>query len=368
MTNDKITASIPTPFLIVEENVVRSNIDRIHDYAALHGFAVRPHIKTHKSLRIARMQLDSGAVGLAVAKVEEAEVMAKLGPIDLTVAYPAVGISRAQRIAKLSLHQNITVAVDSGYILNELGSAAVKNGAVVGVLIMFDAGLHRCGTADPRQIVRLAQYAEAHPGLCFNGIQMYLGHLYGDAARDTQSFKRINQLWAPVYEALCAAGLSPETVSSGSTPSLFNTHLIRHVNEIRVGTAVLNDYFVMKFGHCALNDCAARVVATVVSDVVPGQVIIDAGSKALSAKQLLRHENLEMGYIVEFPDARITRLHEEHGWVDVSRCNRQPKVGQRMSIVPVNVSLCINLYDNFYLITRSGKLQKERVDARGCLV
>jgi D-serine deaminase-like pyridoxal phosphate-dependent protein len=135
-----------------------------------------------------------------------------------------------------------------------------------------------------------------------------------------------------------------------------------------VGTAILNDYFVLKFGHCTLDDCAARVVATVVSDTVPGQVIIDAGSKALSAKQLLRHETLEMGYIVEFPDARITRLHEEHGWVDVSRCDHQPRVGQRMSIVPVNVSLCINLYNHFYLITRNGKLKKERVDARGCLV
>ena len=183
-----------------------------------------------------------------------------------------------------------------------------------------------------------------------------------------QSFKRINRLWEPVYEALCTAGIQPETVSSGSTPSLENTHLVCHVNEILVGTAVLNDYFVLKFDHCDLKDCAARVVATVVSDVVPDQAIIDAGSKALSAKQLLRHENLEMGFIVEYPDARITRLHEEHGWVDVSLCHRQPKIDQRLSIVPVNVSLCVNLYDHFYLITPGGILQKERVDSRGCLV
>jgi len=364
----KITGTVPTPFLLVQEEIVRKNINRIHDYANQHGFAVRPHIKTHKSLVIARMQLDSGAVGLAVAKVEEAEVMARLGPVDITVAYPAVGIFRAERIAKLSLKQNIRVAVDSEYNLNELASEAVKHDAVIGVLAMFDAGLHRCGTADPGQIVKLAQHAETHPGLRFDGIQMYLGHLYGEAAGNPQNFERINQLWAPVYEALCAAGFEPETVSSGSTPSLENTHLIRHVNEIRVGTAVLNDYFVLKFDHCDLKDCAARVVATVVSDVVPDQVIIDAGSKALSAKQLLRHENLEMGYIVEYPDARVTRLHEEHGWVDVSRCHRQPKVGQRLSIVPVNVSLCVNLYDIFYLITPGGILQKERVDARGCLV
>jgi D-serine deaminase-like pyridoxal phosphate-dependent protein len=154
-------------------------------------------------------------------------------------------------------------------------------------------------------------------------------------------------------------------VSSGSTPSLDKTHLIPYVNEIRVGTAILNDYFLLKFDHCSLEDCAARVVATVVSDVVPGQAIIDAGAKALSAKQLLRHEDLEMGYVVEYPEARINRLHEEHGWIDTSRCKRPPRVGERLSIVPVNVSLCVNLYDEFHLITSDGNLEIESVDARG---
>lgn len=363
-----ITESIPTPFLVIEEEIVRKNINRIHDYANRHGFSVRPHIKTHKSLEIARMQMDSGAVGLAVAKVQEAQVMARLGPVDITVAYPAVGSARRERLAKLSLKQNIRVAVDTEYLLNELGSAALKHDTCIGILVIFDPGLGRCGTADPGQILRLAQHAKTHPGLRFDGIQMYLGHLYGDAARDPQSFERINRLWEPVFEALCTAGLQPETVSSGSTPSIEKTHLVRHVTEIRVGTAVLNDYFVLKFGHCARKDCAARVVTTVISDVVPGRAIIDAGSKALSAKQLLRHENLKMGFIVEYPDAGIIRLHEEHGWVDVSRCNPAPRIGQRLSIIPVNVSLCVNLHDHFYLVTPSGNMQKERVDARGCLV
>jgi len=340
----KITETVPTPFLVIEENVLRNNIRRIHDYANKHYFSVRPHIKTHKSLTIARMQLDSGAIGLAVAKVGEAEVMAGLDPVDLTVAYPAVGQTRADRLAKLSRQQNIIrVAVDTEYVMGELASEAVKHNTIIGILVIFDAGLHRCGLVDPNQLVKLARYAEAHPGLRFDGIQMYFGHLYGDAARDPQSFEQINKFWEPAYEALCNAGLKPETVSSGSTPSLENTHLVRHINDVCVGTAVLNDYFVLKFNHCAIEDCAARVVATVVSDVVPGQIIIDAGSKALSAKQLLRHENLEMGYIVEYPDARITRLHEEHGWVDVSHCNDPPKVGARLSIIPVNISLCVNL-------------------------
>lgn len=363
-----ITSQIPTPFLVVEKNIVKKNITRIHDYANRHGFTVRPHIKTHKSLYIARMQLNSGTKGIACAKAGEAEIMTEIGDVDITVAYPAVGNIRAQSLAKLSLKHNLRVAVDSQYVMDQLAFAAADYNTVIGILVMFDAGLHRCGFTAPEQIIKLAQYSKKLATLRYDGIQMYLGHLYGESARDVQSFEQINQMWIPLYEALCSAGLKPEIVSSGSTPSLEKTHLIPYINEIRVGTAVYNDYFIQKFDHCTLEECAARVVPTVVSDTAPDRVIIDAGSKALSAKQLLRFENLEMGYVVEYPHAVITRLHEEHGWIDVSGCSSPPKVGERLSIVPVNISLCVNLYDHFHLITSGGTIHKERVDARGCLV
>jgi D-serine deaminase-like pyridoxal phosphate-dependent protein len=295
--------------------------------------------------------------------------MAAIDTLDILVAYPAVGAARAGSLARLAVkHHKIGVAVDSEYLLNELAAAAGVYKTTIGILIMFDAGLHRCGVADPGEITRLASMAATRKGLRFDGIQIYLGHLYGDAARSADSFEQVNRLWEPAHEALCAAGLRPHVVSSGSSPSLFGTHRIRHVNEIRIGTAVYNDYFSLKFQHCTLDACAARVVATVVSDVVPGQVIIDAGAKALSAKQLLRHENLEMGFIPEYPEARIVRLHEEHGWVDVRRCRQPPRVGQRLRIVPVAVSHCVNQYDDFYLLTQSGALEKDHVDARGCYV
>ena len=361
-----LTSHIPTPFLVVEEKVLLNNIRRIHSYADRHGFKVRPHVKTHKSLRIAEMQKKVGATGIAVAKVSEAKVMAGRGKEDVTVAYPAVGVERAEGIAELAECHAVRVAVDSEYQVNELSEAAVRHHTVIGIHIMFDAGLHRCGVADSQQVLELTSYIEKMPGLRFEGVQLYLGHLYGDAVDDPRSYEHINKRWEPVFETLSRAGLRPETVSSGSTPSLFNTHWINHINEIRVGTAFLNDYFVLKFKHCELEDCAARIVATVVSDRVPGQVIIDAGSKALSAKQLLRNESLEMGYVCEHPKARIFRLHEEHGWVDVSRCGNPPAIGQRISIIPVNVALCINLFDSFYLLGCGGSLQKEKVDARGC--
>ena len=366
---DALTATVPTPFLLVDEAIVRKNIQKIQDYADQHGFAVRPHVKTHKSLRLTRMQLDAGAVGVAVAKVGEAEVMAGIEGLDILVAYPAVGTARAEMIAKLAKgNRRIGVAADSDYLLDQLADAAQKQGTAIGILAIFDAGLHRCGVSDPEQLIRLARLAATRKGLRYDGVQLYLGHLYGDAARSAVSFRQINRIWDPAHEALCVAGLKPEIVSSGSTPSLFETHQVRHVNEIRVGTMVYNDYFSLKFKHCTLDECAARVVTTVVSDVVPGQVIIDAGAKALSAKQLLRDENLEMGYFPEHPEARIFRLHEEHGWVDVSRCEKPPRIGQRLSIVPVAVSHCVNQYDNFYLLTQNGRLEKERVDARGCYV
>jgi D-serine deaminase-like pyridoxal phosphate-dependent protein len=366
---DALSASMPTPFLLIEEAIAKQNIRRIQDYADRHGFALRPHVKTHKSLRMARLQLEAGAVGIAVAKVGEAEVMAAIDNLDILVAYPAVGATRARSLAKLAMgNHKISVAADSEYLLDELAHAACEHATTIGIFIIFDAGLHRCGLADPGQITRLASWAATRKGLRFEGIQLYLGHLYGDAARSAESFEQVNRLWAPAHEALCAAGLRPKVVSSGSTPSVFGTHRLRHVNEIRVGTAVYNDYFSLKFQHCTLDACAARVVATVVSDVVPGQVIIDAGAKALSAKQLLRHERLEMGFIPEYPGARIFRLHEEHGWVDVSRCQPPPRIGQRLSIVPVAVSHCVNQYEDFYLLTQKGVLEKERVDARGCYV
>ena len=363
-----ISNKIPTPFILVDEQVVKSNLRRIHGYAHRHGFSVRAHVKTHKSFALARMQMAMGAVGIAVAKAEEAEVMAGLGHMDITVAYPAVGKARTEKIARLAGTHQIGVAVDSEFVMKGLEDAAAAYGVKIGISIMLDAGLHRCGVSNPRALKELAEYARQSPGFRYEGIQMYVGHLYGEAADDPASFERINRIWDPAYESLCSAGLTPEKVSSGSTPSLFNAHRIHHVDEIRVGTAVLNDYFVLKFGHCRLEDCAFRVVATVISDRVPGQVLIDAGSKALSAKQLLRHQQLRMGHVVEYPEARIFRLHEEHGWVDVSRCPSPPGTGDRMSIIPVNAALCMNLHDHFHLLTEAGDLLKERVHARGCQV
>lgn len=368
METIKDIGQIPTPFLIIDKPVLEKNIHRINVYAKSHGYRVRAHVKTHKSLSITRMQLSAGGTGIGTAKATEALALAEHPGTDITVAYPAIGEERVRIIASLARDHTVRVAVDDRVLMDRLARAALDHDTTIGIHVMFDAGLHRCGTFDPEELTDLARYAQNAPNLEFEGIQLYLGHLYGPKASDPESFEQINRSWEPAYEALCKAGLKPAMVSSGSTPSLFNTHQVAHVNELRVGTAYINDYFVAKFNHCTLEDCAARMVATVVSDRVPGQVIIDAGSKSLSAKQLLRHETLEMGYMCEYPEARIFRLHEEHGWVDVSRCKTPPRLGDRISIIPVNIALCMNLYDSFYLRNHDGTLEKKAITARGCCI
>ena len=363
-----IAPDLPTPCLVIDENRLEKNIRRIHDYAACHGFRVRPHVKTHKSLYITKMQTTAGAAGIAVAKAGEAHALAQTPGTDITVAYPLLGKQQIDMIARMASRHTIRVAVDSRHLMTCLSTAAQAHGTQIGIHIIFDAGLHRCGTSNINEVLMQARYAAKTPGLRYEGIQLYLGHLYGDAARDPESFKQINTLWDPAYQALCRAGLTPATVSSGSSPSLFNTHLVNHVNEIRVGTIYLNDYFELKFNHCTLSECAARVMATVISDRFDGQVIIDAGSKALSAKQLLAGKTFEMGYVHEYPDARIFRLHEEHGWVDVSRCKRPPVLGEQISIIPVNIALCMNLFNTFFLAGKDGSLQPKAIEARGLCV
>ena len=361
------TAELPTPFLVVQEEILHRNISRIHDYAEQHGLTVRPHVKTHKSLAIANIQKDAGAVGIAVAKASEAEAMAPACRGDITVAYPVLGHHSATRLAKLASTRKIRIAVDSFQAIDDLSAAAEEFKTTLGIMVIVDAGLHRCGVTQPAEAMALARYVEKSPGLCFDGVQLYLGHLYGETVLNPETFEPIRHKLETVCTLLCREKIRPVCVSSGSTPSLFSTHLLPQVNEIRVGTAYLNDYFVLKFGHCTLDQCAARVVTKVISNVTPGQVIVDAGSKALSAKQLLRHENLEMGFIPEYPQARIFRLHEEHGWVDVSRCQQPPRLGERITVVPVNIALCMNLFNDFHLFSETGAVRRERVDARGCL-
>ena len=160
------------------------------------------------------------------------------------------------------------------------------------------------------------------------------------AIRATSAARRINQdeALAKVSDKLDEAlrfwedhGFQARIVSGGSTPTAFQSHLVGEYTEIRPGTYIYNDMNMVRGGYCSLDDCAARVVCTVVSTAVPGQVVIDAGSKTLTADRCSPAPDSGFGYVVEYPEAMITFLSEEHGQVDIRKCAAPPKLGERVT-------------------------------------
>lgn len=358
---------VATPAIEIHEAVVARNIQRMADYARRHGLGLRPHAKTHKSLRLARMQLQAGAVGLAVAKVGEAEVMAQVCD-DLLIAYPSVDQDRCVRIAELARRVTVRVAVDSALAADMLASAAGRAGAVVGVLVDVDVGLGRTGVQTPRQALDLACHIADTRGLRLDGVMIYPGHVRGPSAAQGPHLWRVGQRLGEVLGLWQSRGLEAKIVSGGSTPTAVLSNLVPQLTEIRPGTYIFNDYNTILSGQCTLDDCAARVVCTVISNAVPGKVVLDAGSKALGGERaMIDPDTSGYGLLVDFPQARIVRLSEEHGEVDVSACPQPPALGQRVCVVPNHICACINLHDAARLVLPDGTAEILTIDARGKL-
>ena len=353
-----------TPAILIHAPTVRRNLQRLADYAKSRNLHLRPHTKTHKSTAIARMQLDLGAAGLTVAKVGEAKVMSHVAD-DILMAYPAVDPQRCAQLAKLACSNTIRVAIDSRTAADALSAAAGFESSTIGILIDLDVGLHRTGVQSPQDALDLAQLVTKKPKLRLDGLFFYPGHIPGPNSPTQQDkLHAVNALVSEALDLFSRSGLSTAIVSGGSTPTAYQSHLVRGLTEIRPGTYVFNDMNSVGYGVATLDDCAARIVATVVSTAVPDQVVIDAGSKTLTSDRCGPAPDSGHGYVVEYPDAKITKLTEEHGQVDVSKCDRRPQVGNRVTIIPNHICPCMNLQD-FAVWQESEHTAYLPIEARG---
>jgi D-serine deaminase-like pyridoxal phosphate-dependent protein len=358
-------SQLSTPALTVELDVLERNLDRMAAYCCEHKIRLRPHTKTHKTPQLARMQLDRGAVGLTVAKVGEAEVMAGADPAEILLAFPIFGAEKLRRLAALAAARRIVISLDSEITARELSTAATSQGVEFGALVEFDSGLGRCGLPPGPACVELARVIERLPGLRFRGLLTYPGQIWGtDQERQQESHSAA----AAVAKALAAFDedrLPVDIVSAGSTPSASLSHEMKGVNEIRPGTYVYNDLNTYYQGACGMEDCAARVVATVVSTAVPGRAIIDAGSKTFSSDQLRAGPEAGYGLVVEAPDAPLIKLNEEHGYIDIRSSTHTFQVGEVVTVIPNHVCTCVNLQEEIFLL-RKGELSGSwQVSARG---
>lgn len=370
MSPPPTVATVPTPALVIDAGVTAANIRTLADYARRHSLAVRPHAKTHKSVAVARRQLAAGAVGLTVAKVGEAEALLSAFDgrrPDILVAYPAVDEPRTSRLAALARDALIRVAVDTPAAIERLAAAATAAGSTLGILVDLDVGMGRTGVAGAERLVGLAREVERRPGLRLDGIFCYPGHVWQPPAEQADALAAVATRLGEACDRFDAAGLCRAIVSGGSTPTAARSHLVPQVTEIRPGTSVYNDMNTVRGGFCTLADCAARIICTVVSDAVAGQVVLDGGTKTLTSDRCVPRPESGHGHVVEYPEATITKLSEEHAQLDVSRCPVRPAVGERVSVIPNHVCPCVNLQDRIWWHEADGALEPLPIDARGRL-
>jgi len=327
---------LDTPALYVDLDVLERNIARMQQQCRAWGVGLRPHVKTHKIPEIAQMQLDAGAIGITVAKVGEAEV---LPGDDVLVAYPLVK-AKLPRLRELAKTRRVKVAVDSVDVARDLKG--------IETLVEIDVGVGRTGVQSPEQAVEVAKACSDFQGI-----------FYWPSWLDEAGFRAACRKIDAVLDALSAAAFETKIVSGGSTPVASKTPLIPQTTEIRPGTYVFYDASSLEAKICEEQDCALRVLTTVVSTSVPGQCVIDAGSKTLSSDQ-----TVGSGTYGHFIGRQwiVRKLNEEHGYVEIHSPTR---IGEKVWLVPSHVCPTVNLHDEVWY-GRGGRVEGSwKVAARG---
>ncbi len=360
-------SEIDTPRLVVDLDIMERNLHHVADYAAQHGLRLRPHTKTHKSVKIGKLQLDSGAVGLTVAKVSEAEVMLGAEPADLLLAYPIIGHTKLERLMEVARRTHVTVALDSTFAAYQLSDAARGAQVQVGVLAEVDVGLGRVGVAPGEPLLQLARCIDRLPHLTLEGITFYPGHIKNLDETGLAALAKLSDLVAGILVDFRKAGIETRIVSGGSTPTLFHSHEIEGLTEIRPGTYVFNDINTIRSGGCTLEDCAASILATVVSTARSGHMIIDGGSKTFSSDRLVNSSEMTFGHIVEAPGAKFHKMNEEHGYVDLTGAEREFTAGDRVHVIPNHICVAVNLHEQVYGLRGDEVETVWQVDGRGKL-
>jgi len=344
---------LDTPAVLVDLDKAEVNLKNAQMAADKAGIKLRPHIKTHKLPRFAKRQVELGAVGITVQKLGEAEVMADAGLSDLLLTFNIVG---AKKLARLkALHERVTIRVvaDSTETVTGLADTFGDAGRPLGVLVECDTGMGRCGVQSPEAALALARTILAAPGLDFAGLMTYpASGKYHEAAQ-----------WLADAKALFDdEGVALPEITTGGTPDIWHMSEAGVATEYRPGTYIYMDRSQVVAGAASFEQCALTVLATVVSRPTDGRAIIDAGSKTLTS-DLLGMQGF--GYVLDFPDAKIVGLSEEHGTLDVSACARKPRIGDTVRIVPNHCCPVSNLFDTVTLVRGNEVLETVPVAARG---
>jgi D-serine deaminase-like pyridoxal phosphate-dependent protein len=333
-------SELDTPALLVDLDALERNITAMARDIAAAGAAWRPHTKALKTPAIAHRELAAGAIGVTVAKLGEAEVMAASGIRDILIANQIVGDIKTRRLAALCRQADLIVAVDSLENVRQLDDAARRQGTRPRVVVEVNTGMNRCGV-DPVDVVTLAHEVAACDGLRFVGVMAWEGHTMdiADPAERERAIREAVGLLVSAAEACREAGLPVEIVSCGGSATYLITASIPGVTEVQAGGGVFGDARYVDLG--ARVEPALTLMAQVISRPKPDRVIIDAGRKTIDPTA--RQPSVR-GLAVTKPMG----FSAEHGKIYLDTPCPEPRIGDRLEFGIGYSDQVVHLHEALY--------------------
>lgn len=351
--------------MLIDLDILEHNIKQTAELTKHAGVKLRPHFKTHKSVWIARKQIEYGACGLTVAKLGEAEVLADAGIEDILIAFPLVGEAKLGRLRVLiDRGINVTVSTDHADVAASISQLGESLNRRIPLYIDVNTGLNRCGGEPGEETAALIRHIEKMPGIEVHGLMTHGGHAY---AKKTLS--ELRQVAADEVDGLVQtkelleqSGIHIPEISVGSTPTSKFIAEQTGATETRPGAYVFGDISQLEIGSISMDELAMSILATVVGTPRTGTVIIDAGSKTFSSDTNPHRPGY--GFLRSDPSVYIERLSEEHGIVKVPEGVRF-SIGDRLEFIPNHCCTVTNMHNTLQGV-RNGKVERQiTVDARG---
>lgn len=352
-----------TPAVIIDYDIMINNLITTQRECDKRGINLRPHFKAHKTPLLAEIQERIGAIGFTTAKLSEAELLKEEGFKDIIVAYPIVTQSNVSRLRELSEGIKVGTIVDSYEGVDVLNNGF--EGSKLDVYIKIDTGLNRCGLKSSDDIIAFAKNIKLKRNLNLIGLLTHAGHSYkcSSLAEVMNIGQSEGKILLDIKNKLKASGIHIREISVGSTPTLNFVIDVQGVTEVRPGNYIFNDNTQLALRTSKMDNCALTVKTTVISKKESG-FIIDAGAKTLGLDKGTHGSNILEGYgkILEYPEAQIVGLSEEHGFVN---SQKQPEIGEVITLIPNHSCVVMNLAPRVFL-NKNNKL--ENIENKGRLL
>jgi D-serine deaminase-like pyridoxal phosphate-dependent protein len=359
--------SLDTPALLIDLPAMTRNIERMAAFAKSRGIGLRPHVKTHKSVEIARRQVAAGAVGVSCVTMGEAEIMVDAGIRGVLITSPAVTPSKIARLVKLAQHAvpgGVMVVVDNPRNAADLAQAAAGLTHPLDVLVDYGAGYNRTGAATEAQVLELAALIAAEPRLRLRGLQAYAGNLQHIVERDRRSAAAagLRETVAGIVAAARRQGLHLEIVTGAGTGTHDLDAQENAFTELQAGSYVFMDAEYAQVLASGTQpspfETSLFVQTAVVSTNAAEWVTVDGGTKCFSTDS-------GVPIVAQGVDAasRYAFFGDEHG--KLMFAGPRPTLGARIEFVTPHCDPTVNLHDAYHVVEGDTLVAIWPVDARG---